>query len=86
MKTFSGTEVCDIFERHEPGGDRNLANALKIALADFFHQEDDRPGRFLIILNGVPDDQAAVLKVVADAAGLMEYRQQIIFHPNGEGC
>jgi uncharacterized protein with von Willebrand factor type A (vWA) domain len=70
----TSAKVSQIFTENEPVGGTNLAGVLQHAFDGFFANRasaQGRPETILVITDGEPDDQRAVMKVIVEATRKM---------------
>lgn len=75
-KRFENTtaqKVLQLFEEYEPAGGTNLAGALDDALGSYFQRRSAGQARpqgeiFVVVTDGEPDDQRAVMKTIIEAS------------------
>jgi uncharacterized protein with von Willebrand factor type A (vWA) domain len=71
FENVTSTKVSQIFGENEPSGSTNLAGVLQHAFDSFFSRYQNgqgRPETILVITDGEPDDQRAVMKVIVEAS------------------
>lgn len=71
----NSTKVTQVFQENEPAGGTDLAAVLKDATDRYFQRKaagQAKPETILVITDGEPDDQRAVMKVIVDATRRME--------------
>ena len=74
-KRFDSTtprKVLDLFDEYEPSGGTNLAGVLDDALGHYFRRRASGQAKksgeiFVVVTDGEPDDQRAVMKTIIDA-------------------
>jgi Mg-chelatase subunit ChlD len=69
--------VKDIFSSRSPRGSTPLAEALTACLEDA--HKSDKKDFILVLTDGVPDDKAAVAKVIRDASQTLESDDELTF-------
>lgn len=74
--------VADLFASASPGGSTDLAAVLKDAFASYFERKARRATKpagelILVVTDGAPDDQEAVVKEIIDATLKMERDEEL---------
>jgi uncharacterized protein with von Willebrand factor type A (vWA) domain len=70
----SSAKVPQIFQENEPSGSTDLAGVLQHATDSYFQRKSvgkARPEMILVVTDGEPDDQRAVMKVIVEASRKM---------------
>lgn len=75
-------KVVEIFEDEEPFGNTNLVKVLKVALDDYFQRKANGQSKpngetILVVTDGKPDDQAAVVRVIGEATQKMDRDEEL---------
>jgi uncharacterized protein with von Willebrand factor type A (vWA) domain len=71
FENVTAAKVSQIFTENEPSGRTDLAGVLQHAFDSFFSRYNGgqgRPETILVITDGEPDDQRAVMKVIVEAS------------------
>lgn len=82
-RTYEGTEpsaVQRIFTENAPMGSTDTAGALKSRLDAYFARKAAgaaRPVAILVLTDGVPDNEAAVAKVIVEAANKLDADEEV---------
>jgi len=61
-----GNQVASIFMQHKPSSTTNLAGVLQAAFGEHF--AGNKPTTILVVTDGAPDSQSAVIKEIVTAA------------------
>lgn len=73
FENTSAQKVLQLFDEYEPAGGTNLAGVLDDALGNYFQRRAAGQARpqgeiFVVVTDGEPDDQRAVMKVIIEAS------------------
>ncbi len=74
--------VSRLFRENEPMGSTNLAGVLDDALGQYFARKSSKPAAhkpetILVVTDGEPDDQRAVMKVLIEASRKIERDEEL---------
>jgi len=76
FENVTSAKVTQIFQENDPAGSTNLAGVLAHAFESYFKRKaagETKAGEtILVITDGEPDDQKAVMKTIVDATRKME--------------
>lgn len=75
-------KVKQVFTENEPNGGTDMAGALKAALENYFDRKKAGTTKangemFLVVTDGVPDDEEAVAKVIVNATKKIDRDEEI---------
>lgn len=75
-------KVLDLFDEYEPSGGTNLAGVLDDALGSYFKRRTSGQARqkgeiFVVVTDGEPDDQRAVMKTIIEASKKLSRADEI---------
>lgn len=70
-------KVEQVFKEREPNGSTGLAAVLKFAIDTLYFAKKERPLTIVVVTDGVPDDGAAVAKVIIDASQKLDKDEEL---------
>lgn len=66
-----------IFSENRPGGSTDTAGALDHVIQEYLASDKSKPIICVIITDGTPDDEQALVKVIVNATGKISTREEI---------
>ena len=76
----TASRVGAVFDEHEPCGSTDLAGVLKDAFDAHFSRKargEGRPETIVVVTDGEPDDQRAVMRVLVDASRRIDRDEEL---------
>ena len=80
FENSNSAKVAQIFQENEPSGGTDLAGVLKQATEAHFQRKSagkGRPETILVVTDGEPDDQKAVMKVIVETSRRLDSDNQL---------
>jgi len=80
FEQVTALKVNQIFQEHDPSGTTNLAAVLQDAVNQYFQRRTTSQAQgetILVVTDGEPDDQKAVMKVIVEASRRCEREDEL---------
>lgn len=75
--TDGAAQLKQIFAENQPGGSTDTAGALDHVIQEYLNSDKSKPIVCVIMTDGVPDDEAALVKVIVNATKKIATRDEI---------
>jgi uncharacterized protein with von Willebrand factor type A (vWA) domain len=80
FENINSLKVNQLFQEYEPSGSTDLAGVLQHATDAYFQRKTTgkaRPETILVVTDGEPDDQRAVMKVIVEASRKLQRDEEL---------